>query len=80
MSTDLKSFQEAASWDEVRAIMREDANRICLGGGPARIERQHQKGRLTARERIAALVDEASEFFEVGRRSRRGRGHRYRSG
>ena len=66
MSTDLKRFEEATSWDEVRAIMREDADRIRLGGGPARIERQHQKGRLTARERIAALVDDDSEFFEVG--------------
>ena len=66
MSTDPKRFEEATSWDEVRAIMREDADRIRLGGGPARIERQHQKGRLTARERIAALVDDTSEFFEVG--------------
>ena len=66
MSTDLKRFEEATSWDEVRAIMREDADRIRLGGGTTRIERQHQKGRLTARERIAALVDDDAEFFEVG--------------
>ena len=29
--------------------------RIRLGGGPKAIERQHEKGRLTARERIAEL-------------------------
>jgi acetyl-CoA carboxylase carboxyltransferase component len=34
-------------------------------GGPARIERQHARGRLNARERIAALLDPDS-FFETG--------------
>ena len=31
-----------------------------LGGGPRRIEAQHQKGKLTARERIARLMDEGT--------------------
>ena len=31
-----------------------------LGGGDDRIEAQHKKGRLTARERIALLLDDAS--------------------
>lgn len=31
-----------------------------LGGGKQRIERQHEKGKLTARERIALLLDEGS--------------------
>ncbi len=35
-----------------------------LGGGPDRIESQHKKGKLTARERIELLVDESS-FEEV---------------
>ena len=34
------------------------------GGGAKRIEAQHQKGKLTARERIAALLDPGS-FFEL---------------
>ncbi len=33
--------------------------RIRQGGGPKAIERQHEKGRLTARERIARLIDPA---------------------
>ena len=37
---------------------------IRLGGGAKAIDRQHEKGRLTARERIAKLVD--GEFFELG--------------
>ena len=39
---------------------------LALGGGAAAIERQHSKGRLTARERIAALVDAGADFMEIG--------------
>ncbi|MCM3320670.1 acyl-CoA carboxylase subunit beta [Cytobacillus kochii] len=35
-----------------------------LGGGDERIEKQHEKGKLTARERIALLVD-AGTFVEL---------------
>ena len=35
------------------------------GGGPARIEKQHAKGKMTARERLDYLFDEGS-FQEVG--------------
>jgi propionyl-CoA carboxylase beta chain len=36
-----------------------------LGGGTKRIESQHKKGKLTARERISLLLDEGS-FEEIG--------------
>ena len=36
-----------------------------LGGGEARIEKQHKKGKLTARERIHFLLDDGS-FEEIG--------------
>jgi len=36
------------------------------GGGPRRIEAQHKKGKLTARERVALLLDEDS-FEEIGK-------------
>ncbi len=36
------------------------------GGGQKRIDAQHKKGKLTARERIALLVDEGS-FEEIGK-------------
>src|SRR5437867_12214731 len=36
------------------------------GGGAKGIESQHKKGRLTARERIAKLIDPQSQFFELG--------------
>ena len=41
---------------------REEAQ---LGGGQARIDSQHKKGKLTARERIHFLMDEGS-FEEIG--------------
>ena len=39
---------------------------IAVGGGQAAIERQHGKGRLTARERIERLIDRGTPFFELG--------------
>ncbi|WP_345268676.1 acyl-CoA carboxylase subunit beta [Nibrella viscosa] len=37
-----------------------------LGGGPKKIDDQHRKGKLTARERIDYLTDAGSEFLEIG--------------
>lgn len=36
-----------------------------LGGGEARIEKQHKQGKLTARERVTVLLDEGT-FHEIG--------------
>jgi acetyl-CoA carboxylase carboxyltransferase component len=43
-----------------------DEDRIRLGGGPKAIDRQHAKNRLTARERIARLLDPGAAVFEIG--------------
>ena len=40
--------------------------RLRLGGGPDRIAKQHAQGKLTARERVAALKDPGSHFLEFG--------------
>ena len=45
--------------------LRRDELQIAEGGGRSAIERQHEKGRLTARERIALLIDPESEFLEL---------------
>ena len=45
--------------------LRKRRERILLGGGQERIDKQHAAGKLTARERIAKLVDRDS-FQEVG--------------
>ncbi|HEX6059313.1 MAG TPA: carboxyl transferase domain-containing protein [Gemmatimonadaceae bacterium] len=51
---------------ELSAELRALEERLRLGGGPDRIERQHAQGKLTARERIARLCDEGSRFLEIG--------------
>jgi len=38
---------------------------VKLGGGEEKMESQHKKGKLTARERIEYLIDEGSDFLEV---------------
>ena len=40
--------------------------RLRLGGGPDKIDRQHQQGKLTARERIELLLDKDSFMQEIG--------------
>tara|TARA_R110002020_G_scaffold228543_5_gene439322 strand:+ start:964 stop:2592 length:1629 start_codon:yes stop_codon:yes gene_type:complete len=39
---------------------------VKLGGGAKRIEKEHAKGKLTARERIDYLRDKNTDFLEVG--------------
>jgi 3-methylcrotonyl-CoA carboxylase beta subunit len=51
--------------DLVTTIAREQ-EKIRAGGGANAIEAQHAKGRLTARERIALLIDKDSQFTELG--------------
>jgi acetyl-CoA carboxylase carboxyltransferase component len=51
--------------DRLTEIKNEES-RIREGGGAKAIESQHKKKRLTARERIALLIDPKSDFFELG--------------
>src|SRR6266849_6018874 len=46
--------------------LQELEERLRLGGGPKKIDKQHHDGKLTARERIAALIDNGSMFLEIG--------------
>ena len=39
---------------------------IKQGGGTSRIEKEHAKSKLTARERIQKLIDNDSDFYELG--------------
>ncbi|NNE55792.1 MAG: acyl-CoA carboxylase subunit beta, partial [Flavobacteriales bacterium] len=39
---------------------------VYLGGGKNKIEKQHAKGKLTARERINYLLDDGSDRLEIG--------------
>ena len=46
--------------------LRDLRARLRLGGGPKRIEREHARGKWTARERVAALFDPGETFVEIG--------------
>ncbi len=48
------------------ALLQKKEQEALLGGGAKRIEGQHKKGKLTARERLQLLLDEGS-FEEIGK-------------
>jgi acetyl-CoA carboxylase carboxyltransferase component len=54
---DLRSLCQALAAEE---------ERLRLGGGEAAIERQHTKGRKSARERITSLLDPGAPTLEIG--------------
>ncbi|MEP2447506.1 MAG: acyl-CoA carboxylase subunit beta [Balneola sp.] len=52
--------------NELLDNLRAQEHEIMLGGGQKRIDKEHAKGKLTARERIEKLLDEDSDFYELG--------------
>lgn len=46
--------------------LKHKLEKVYLGGGKKKIASQHEKGKLTARERIDYLLDDDSEFLEIG--------------
>ncbi len=51
--------------DKQKEILKSKIKEAYLGGGQDRIDKQHAKGKLTARERVHFLLDEGS-FEEIG--------------
>lgn len=55
--------------DHNKLLVSELTNRLAkvkLGGGKSRIEKQHQQGKMTARERINYLLDQGKPAIEIG--------------
>lgn len=52
------------SWDDKIEELKNKRKKILQAGGDKRIKKQHEKGKLTARERIEALLDDES-FVEL---------------
>jgi 3-methylcrotonyl-CoA carboxylase beta subunit len=48
------------------SAMEQRFQKVALGGGKSRIEKQHEQGKLTARERIDYLFDNDSPRIEIG--------------
>ena len=74
------SPRQGRTWEPLLESLRRDRAKIAEGGGAKAIERQHEKNRLTARERIARLIDPDSSFFEFGRFSALGHVRRMGAG
>lgn len=69
MSMDKKELEFNINEDDMRlkiSRMEAQLQKIYLGGGEKRIAALHEKGKLTARERIDLLLDKEAPRFEVG--------------
>ncbi|RAI85968.1 acetyl-CoA carboxylase carboxyltransferase component [Algoriphagus yeomjeoni] len=55
-----------SSMDSLLQDLQAKYEQVKLGGGAKRIEKEHAKGKLTARERIDYLRDQDTDFLEVG--------------
>jgi 3-methylcrotonyl-CoA carboxylase beta subunit len=58
--------RRTAHWRGEVARLREEEERLRLGGGAVAQEKQRAQGKMTARERVAALCDPGAEFQELG--------------
>lgn len=58
--------KQPQTFDSLLETLKKKHELVKLGGGPKRIQSEHEKGKLTARERIDYLIDRDSDFLEVG--------------
>jgi propionyl-CoA carboxylase beta chain len=63
--SNISAKQNTSEGMNKRDLLSEMRKKAQLGGGESRIESQHKKGKLTARERVSLLFDEGS-FEEIG--------------
>ncbi len=64
-----KELQQNKNDDAMRLTvskLQKRLNKISEGGGKKKVEHQHKKGKMTARERVARLVDDDSALIEIG--------------
>jgi acetyl-CoA carboxylase carboxyltransferase component len=61
-----KSYANTSGMEALVLALRQQEDDIRQGGGAKAIEAQHGKKRLTARERLALLLDPGEEFLELG--------------
>jgi acetyl-CoA carboxylase carboxyltransferase component len=64
--SDAATQQTSSRLRELTDELQQLESRLRLGGGPDKIDRQHQQGKLTARERIEKLLDKDAYVQEIG--------------
>jgi 3-methylcrotonyl-CoA carboxylase beta subunit len=65
-SDDLEFNKNEDQFKQLITQLQVRKDKVTLGGGTQKIEDQHDRGKMTARERIAHLVDPSSQFLEIG--------------
>ena len=66
MNTQGNGNQDVTPLNKIIKEINETEAEIKKGGGEKRIKKHHNKGKLTARERIDQLIDEDTRFYELG--------------
>ena len=62
-------LEESKNDDSIRMLisdLRRKQEQVALGGGQKKIDKQHAKGKMTARERIDYLLDNKENVIEIG--------------
>src|SRR5438874_13089105 len=65
-SSELPATHASGRLRELTRELRQLEEKLRLGGGPDKIEKQHKQGKLTARERIDLLFDKDAYRQEIG--------------
>jgi len=63
------NIEHSKNEDEMKlsiSAMKRRLEKIHLGGGEKKLDKQRAKGKMTARERVDALIDDGSYFMELG--------------
>ena len=63
---DLEFNKNEDSYKMLISSMQRKLEAIHLGGGQKKIDKEHSKGKYTARERIDLLIDKGSKTIEIG--------------
>ena len=66
MSIDLEANKNKDHNKQMIYQLKSRLDKIKLGGGEKRIDKQHEQGKMTARERIDYLLDDPEDFLEIG--------------
>lgn len=66
LTRDQRYEERVAHWRAALDDLRQGEEELRRGGGERAIERQHAKGKMTARERVAELCDPGAPFLELG--------------
>jgi 3-methylcrotonyl-CoA carboxylase beta subunit len=61
-----RSGRDGSRLSTLTSELRALEERLRHGGGTDRVQRQHDQGKLTARERLALLLDPGTRFVEIG--------------